>query len=75
MIVMTCVKKIALVSVGGTLSELRTVKSHAKAVRFLLTVNSPKNQVSPSMGRRITDAHNEVLRKRSSIHNSLQAQQ
>ena len=44
-----------------TCSELKTVKSHANAVVLLLTVSRPKAQVSPSRGKRTSDATNIAL--------------
>ena len=39
------------------------VKSHAKAVVFSFTVNSPNIQVSPRMGRRTREAQNRALQE------------
>ena len=46
---------------GVTCSELKMVNSQAKTTVFSLTANRPKTHVSPSRGRRITDAFTIVL--------------
>ena len=44
-----------------TCRELRTVKSQANTIVLSLIANSPNTQVSPSRGRRITEAFTSEL--------------
>ena len=44
-----------------TCSELKMVKSHANTSVFRFTANSPRTQVIPSRGRRMSDAFTRVL--------------
>ena len=44
-----------------TCSELKMAKSHANTSVFWFTANSPRTQVIPSRGRRMTDAFTIVL--------------